>query len=270
MSVVISSALVLDPVETGPDHPLIGWQNIATAAGVTASGAAANYPASNLANPATHPNAEWRGAGIADTQLNIASDGLTQVDYVAIARHNFGSAQIQVAIGASILGVATTISPLILPADDSPLLFRFSPLASTQFTVTLLAGLAAPRAAVLYAGKLLIMQKRLYAGHVPLPQGRRATISNGMSESGNFLGRVVLGAWRETTASFRLITPDWHRANTDPFFARQKKTPFFFAWRPASYPREVGYGWLTNDPQPTPQPADGNLIAFDLAMSGIA
>jgi hypothetical protein len=26
--------------------------------------------------------------------------------------------------------------------------------------------------------------------------------------------------------------------------------PFFFAWSPLTYPDEVGYAWVTNDPQP--------------------
>jgi uncharacterized protein YfaP (DUF2135 family) len=60
MSLVISSSLVLADEADGLslDHPLIGWHNVVTSATISADTEDANYPASNLANPATH--LEWR------------------------------------------------------------------------------------------------------------------------------------------------------------------------------------------------------------------
>jgi hypothetical protein len=44
-----------------------------------------------------------------------------------------------------------------------------------------------------------------------------------------------------------------------PFTTSGKGTPFFFAWRPASYPRETGYVWLTGDPVPVNQRSNGMM-----------
>lgn len=271
--IVISHPLVLDPVETATpsDHPLIGANNVVTISNIAADplSTLAGYPASNLANPATHR--EWRSNAVADRRLTVTTDGITPVDYLAIAKHNFGSAQIAVSVEGLIDGVNTTIAGPVMLTDDSPVLFRFPLAAMPTVKLLMLAGIEAPRAAVMYLGKLLVMEKRIYVGHTPLPHARRSTFSNGMSESGNFLGRIQLGSWRETVASFHLISPAWYRSTFDPFLAQQKQLPFFFAWRPLTYPLEVGYGWLIDDPMPTPQDSgEGNLIAVDLHIGGVA
>jgi hypothetical protein len=44
--------------------------------------------------------------------------------------------------------------------------------------------------------------------------------------------------------------------------------PFFFAWRPDAYPYEVGYCWLTNDPQPSNALPNG-MMSVSLEMAGV-
>jgi hypothetical protein len=68
--------------------------------------------------------------------------------------------------------------------------------------------------------------------HTPIKYGRRTNVTNGMSESGNFLGRIVLGQMVETEVSLQNITPGWYRSYMDPFIEASRETPFFFAWRP--------------------------------------
>jgi hypothetical protein len=270
--IVISSALVLDPVETGPDHPLIGSDNIVTASNIAATTAALNFPASNLGNPMTHTQARWIAADTTQQYLTITTDGFTAFNYIAVARHNFGSALIRPSIEVNIAGVWTEISPPVyVPADNGPLLWRFDSQVRTQARIRLQSGTVPARAGVVYLGKLTVVQRRLYVGHVPMPYARKSDFSNGMSETGDFLGRIELGSYTETTASFRLITPSWFRATMAPCLAVIRKKPFFFAWRPASYPNEVGYGVLAADTAPAPQDqGSGNLIAFDLMMRGVA
>lgn len=274
MSVVITQNLVLDAVEQEdlvnglPDYPLIAYNNLVTDSNISASFTLDGYPASNMAAPITFR--EWRASAGGGQWISIVLDGITQVDYVAIAKHNFGSGQIPVSIEDWTTGSAVTIAGPVIPADDSPLLFRFSPRAMTLVKIFLNA-VAAPRAAVVYAGKLLVMQRRIWVGHTPFPHGRKSSASRGWSESGQFLGSVLLGAWRETSAPFRLISPDWYRENMDAFLAVAASTPFFFAWRPASYPLEVGFGGLTDDPVPVPEDSSSNnLLAFTLNMKGVA
>ena len=114
-----------------------------------------------------------------------------------------------------------------------------------------------------------MLQRRIYVGHTPIPYGRESRVTTGVSESGNFLGRIVLGESLETSVDLQNMTPAWYRAEMDPFIAASKEAPFFFAWRPDSYPRETGYAWMTNNPKPSNQRSNG-MMQISLSMGGIA
>lgn len=267
---IVTGAVVLNPGDD-PDAPLIGWQNLLTSVTVAATEAAANYPVSNLANPATH--LEWRGVDTSNQYLYALLDGVTAVDYVAIAGHNFGSGQIPVSLEVDAGGVFTeAVASFLPPTDDRPILIRIPPFPWSQMRIRLQTGIAIPRAAVFYCGKLLVCNRKIYVGHTPLPQARKSSVTNGMSESGKFLGRIVTGEWRESSIPFSLVPPGWYRDHMDSFLASAHKTPFFFAWRPYSYPLEVGYAWLTgDDPMPVPDDSDeSNLLSFTLTVGGVA
>jgi hypothetical protein len=278
MSVVISSSFVLSDSASGggiinADNPVIGWRNIVTSASISALTAASGFPASNMANPST--NLRWEGAVASpadDEYITISNAGVEQLDYLAIARHNFFTAQIAVSVeyldvDASPDAWVELIEPGI-PASDGPILWRFPTLAYASLRIRMQPGSAAPTIAVVYAGLLLVLQRRIYVGHTPMPMGRTTKAINSRSESGNFLGRIITNQKTGTGVDLQNLTPAWYRENMEPFLLQAQEEPFFFAWRPSSYPAEVGYGWLTNDPQPKNQRSNGMMnVSFE--MSGI-
>ncbi|WP_088346315.1 MULTISPECIES: hypothetical protein [Rhodomicrobium] len=276
MSVVISGSLSLGDIISGggiinANNPVIGWQQRATAANISATTAAAGFPASNLANPST--NLRWLGvAGPGDQFITVEVNSVEDIDYVGIARHNFAAAQIPVSIeglteAGSPEGWQELVGEVILP-NDGPALFRFTPQGLTAIRIRLRPGTAAPTAAVVYVGKLLVLQRRIFVGHTPINYGRTAKVVNGRSESGNFLGRIVLNESTQTSVDLQNLTPAWYRAYMEPFIQASKEAPFFFAWRPGDYPLEVGYAWMANDPQPSNQAANG-MMQVKLDIGGI-
>ena len=275
MSVVISSSLTLSGSISGggivnADNPLIGYENLATPSNLTTTTEDAGFPAINLANPATH--LRWQGTSIVtDEYITIAAETAELLDYIGIAGHNFWSVQIPVSIEVLISTGpdvwAEIVSPLI-PPNDGPLLFRFTPQAITSIRVRLQPGLAAPRAAVVYLGKLLVLQRRLYVGHIPMPYGRSLSTANPRSISGAFLGRIVLSEKTGTAIELQNLTASWYRIYMEPFLIAAKEVPFFFAWRPGSYPNEVGYGWLSGDPKPVNQRNNG-MMQVTLDLEGV-
>lgn len=280
--IVISNSLVFGEAPLAlPNNPLIGWHNIVTPAGLTADTAAANFPIVNVANPITARGVRWQAADATAQAILIEISDNIEIDYLAIARHNLASAGIAVSIDGRTTeipgegegegeddGWFELVQGAVLP-NDGPALFRFEKQSLAYIRINLAAGSAAAEIAVIYAGALLVLQRRIYVGHVPLPYGRSARIVNGKSEGGDFLGRILLSEQTATAVDLQNIEPDWYRANMDAFVLASKTIPFFFAWRPQEYPNEVGFAWMTNDPKPANQRSNG-MMQIQLQMTGIS
>lgn len=161
------------------------------------------------------------------------------------------------------------VQDVILP-DDSPVIFRFTPQVIPYIRLRLAIGANPPQAAVVYVGKLLVLERSfdINSDHVVLKQGRKKKVATGFSEQGNFLGRIITQQYRESKAEFRHFTPDWYRENMDPFIIASATVPFFFGWNPDNYPYEAGYAWMTNDPTPETSTVTGR-ISVTLEMRGV-
>ena len=262
----LPSALIVTQTEgVNFSRPVIGWQQLVTASNIAATSEDADYPAIRLANPNT--NEAWLSGSTSTQYLTVTLDGLEDVDYLAIARHNFGS------IGASLTVEGDTgsgyaaVSDQVAPADDKPLMFRFAAAAYTGIRLKIENVSAAPRAAVLFVGALLVMEKGVQPGHTPLPYGRERDIVTGRSESGEYLGRIVSGGKLRSTAMFKVLTPGFVRGDLAAFLAYSG--PFFFAWSPQTYSAEVGYAWCVTDPVPVPSHHAG-FADLTLEMEGLA
>ena len=165
---------------------------------------------------------------------------------------------------------AELTSPTV-PADDSPLMFRFDPASYYQVRLRMQAGSEPPEAAVVYIGELLVCERSIDVNveHVPVTYGRRTHVVNGMSQSGEFLGRIVIGEHRATKAEFKWFQDTWWRTNFDPFLEAAQSIPFFWAWSPEEYPAECGYVWLTNDAEASVDTVT-RRVHTELVMEGVA
>jgi hypothetical protein len=274
--VVVSPGFVVSPGADGlnANSPIIGYRNWVSGGNVAATTAAAGSPASNLGNPSTY--LKWRAASpVGDQYLTVTLDTADDIDYVAVAGHDFGSGQMPVSIEGftgSPAAWVELIPPVLLP-NDGPVIFRFTPQPLAAIRVRIQPSAVVPpvsaSAAVLYVGKLLVLQRRIYVGHTPMPYGRKLTVANHRSIAGAFLGRIVLSEKTTTAIDLQNLSPAWYRAHFEPFVIAAKESPFFFGWRPGSYPYEVGFAWLANDPQPKNQSPNG-LMQVSLTLEGIA
>lgn len=273
--IILSNSLTLSgDVEK---MPLIGWHNIVTSGNISSNTEDEDFPVVNLSNPATH--LKWVGGinTFSEEYVTVEIDFAGEIDYVGIAKHNFSSEGINVSVEAHTSGnspdVWLEIVQQTLPTDDAPLILRFVPSSSyDRVRVRLSSGTtgAIPEMAVLYIGKMLVMERsiKVDVDHVPVSLARKTSVVSGMSESGNFIGRNVLNQYQETQAEFAWIDQTWYRANFDPFVLQAKDTPFFWAWAPDDYQTDVGYCWLTADPMPAIHPVT-RMIEVSLEMRGV-
>lgn len=252
--IVISSTLALAlQQQRYSDWPVIGWQNLVTIDNIAATSEHSNYPATNLANPSTTSLQGWRSDSASEQYLTVTLSTAEEVDYLAVARHNWGSAE----IGVTVEGIAgeeeadweELIGERFL-GNDEPAIFRFGPGHYAGLRFKLAPDAAAPRAAVLYSGKLLEVLGGVQPGHIPINYGRDRNVVTGRSQAGDFLGRIIVGGTRRSSVNFTMLDPAWYREEFEPFADASAASPFFWGWHPTTYPHEVGFAWLTADPRP--------------------
>jgi len=273
MGVILGIGMVLEDVDEVAGTPWIGWHNLVTTGNIISDTEDDGFPATNLANVST--NLYWLGVFNSPTVDEYVTVGINaDSSYMGVAKHNFGSAGIAVSVEAwdgNSPPVWVELTSPAVPADDSPIMFRWDLTLYAAVRLRMQPGIAPPLAAVMYVGELLVCERSIDVNveHVPVTYGRRTHVVNGMSQSGEFLGRIVLGEHRATKAEFKWFNSAWWRANFDPFLEAAKEIPFFWAWSPEEYPAECGYVWLTKDTEPEVDTVT-RRVHSTLEMEGVA
>lgn len=249
MSAVIFSGLVgsADNASQPLTHARIGYQNFATSTNITPSSQLANFPAAAVANPATYD--KWQPVSLPAT-LTIDAGNAVDVDYVGIAAHTIGSKSCIASISYSFDNSSYTTIGETSPGDDSSIMMLFTKTRARYWRLTI-SGSAVPVVGVLYIGKTLEMQRPIYGGHSPINLSRITAVRPNVSESGQWLGSSIERVGLKTSFEWRHLEAQWYRDNFDKFVRTYPQArPFFIAWRPSKFPKEVGYCWATGDIQP--------------------
>jgi hypothetical protein len=267
--IIISSSVVLSSTAAAVDarNPRIGWHNLVTADNVFADEETDDEPAINIANPATY--LRWRGESINEQSVQVSLSAAQDVNYFAIAKHNLGSSGATLTFQYSTDGstwVDATSAQVL--NTDYVVIHEFDTIFASFFRLLITPGSEPPSIAVLYIGETLVLQRRIYVGHTPLPFGRKTTVSNGRSESGEFLGRVLRRQFLESSVDLKNLTPQWYRQYMEPFIQAATTQPFFWAWRGSQFPNETGYAWLSDDTRMANQLSNG-FVSCSFSMQGI-
>lgn len=266
--IVVSPSVQLSFVEpTDANRGVIGHHNLVTISNIVATSEDPNYLARNLANPATY--LRWQSLVMTEQFLTVTLTGEQEVDYVGLARHNFGSGQIPISVEAFDGANWVEVLSDFIPPNDGALLLRFDPGFYEGVRLRIQSSAVLPRCSVMNVGKLLVLQRNIYVGHTPITMGREDRVINGRSESGEFLGRIVLAESLESSISLQNLTASWYRSVLDPFIRESKEKTFFYAWRPASYPLETAYGWVTNNPRPVNERSNG-MMSVQIDLGAVA
>lgn len=157
----------------------------------------------------------------------------------------------------------------VSPVDNAPIMFMDIPRTARymQIKLTNTSGVM-PRIAVIYAGVMLAMQRAIYGGHVPISLSRQTQLKQPVSRGGQFLGQSYRRLGVQTSVAWKNLGAAWYRANFDPFVKEARKNPYFFAWRPQSYPLELGFVWSGDDIAPSNM-GIRDLMEVSMKVAGI-
>lgn len=249
----LTSALVLSLQKISENAGRICYRNIVTPSTISATSALSGFPVTNMANPATAFG--WEASSTADQTITISNTSRDPVDYIGFARHNLAQQSLQIRVRFD----GVTVQNWAQVSNRQAQLILFGEATPDTIQIDIRNASNAPKIAVLYVGKSVELQRNIYVGHTPINYGRNRAVVNGVSQSGEFLGEVVLNQTLSTSVSLQNLTPDWYRQTLDPFFSQAPRNPCFWAWRPESYPAEVGYCWVEGNPRPVNQRSNGMM-----------
>jgi|GEM_PF-786994 len=262
MAIYITTGLyasgTLDATDFNANNPVIGYDSSVTSSSITADSEATDFPATNMANTST---GEYWESAIDTVQYVTVAFTSQLVNYVGIAAHNLVGAtyEIEYKVGA---GSWTAVGVALIPDDNSAIMWYFEDTTADNWRIkiTPVSG-TNPKIGVVYIGTVLRLQRRVYVGHTPINYGRQTSVQTGLSEVGDYLGRVVKKRVLKSSVKQENISQSFYRSDIEPFVkhADVESEPYFFAWRPSSYPLEIGYCWNTRNIVPSNQRANGMM-----------
>lgn len=268
------------------NNPLVFYRSYLRPQDIVATSPNPSRPAINMWNPDSA--SKWSGY-VTDTQyitLNNAS-GLN-VDYIAISSHNLAENLYILSIERSedagstwgILSGPYTIS------GSEPIVFFFNGQGvNTIFRIKIQRSSPSvttpPIIGHIKMGKALALYRRIFSGFEPSLMKKSKTIQNG-SDSGQYLGQVVIRSYRETSDLVQKNQPNnFVRSEIIPFLrhcagepaaANTAPSTFILVWRPQKHPSELIYGWATdiNYPKNETGNSQGGYMEWSISVGAIA
>jgi hypothetical protein len=275
------------------DNPIIFYNSICTPEQLT--GITENFadnPAINLWSPETYNS--WRGAGYSGVSANY-NDGIIfhnineeSINFMAIAGHNLadvvqsGTALFLYAESSSNGISYTNIDPtsFVIPSDNSPIVFYFNDNSDEYFRLrmqTTTTSSDTPYIAHFKAGNATVLQRREFSGVESGFITKDLRRSQNISDSGQYLGDVILSSKRMQQINQTNNTPVFVRNEVVSFISHTQgvaaypggsSTTFFYSWRPSKYPDDVLYGWTKDTIRPSHEAGDsfGGRMSWSLSM----
>ena len=260
---IITDGLVLSLEALRSNAGRLCFDNIVTASNISASSELLMFPATNMANAATAFG--WEATDTATQTITIDNPTAASVDYLGIARHNLNQAGLTLTVKFD--GVAV-VGPVSVSETQAQLLL-FEQASPSVIELVIDGASNAPKIAVVYIGLSLELERNIYVNHTPITYGRDRNVVNGVSQSGEWLGEVVLNEVLSTGVSLTNLTPLWYRNSLDRYFKQKPRKPCFWAWRPDTYALEIGYCWVEGNPRPVNSRSNG-MMSISWQFKGIA
>ncbi len=269
MVLVVSGNLALGTSTTALPltHPRIGYENLARSESctITTSTADTDQEGSSVVNGLTWDF--WKPTVIPAT-ITFTFSEAQAIDYCGIAAHTLSECGCAIELeyydGVNWISLGD-VQP---QSTNKVIMFLFDEVSSNLWRLNITGGTDIPALGVVYLGKALEVQRRIYGGHTPITLSKKTTMKPNRSEGGQWLGRSITREGAGTSIEFKNLTADWVRSEFYPFMESARLYPFFWAWRPADFPNEIAYCWITGDIAPS-NTGTANLMSVSFSVDAI-
>lgn len=215
---------------------------------ITTSSQAAGFDAANVSTPRT--DSAWRPTS-ATGAVAYHFDTNVIVSYMGVAKHDLGSqnATADVQIRTVSGGAWSTIPGLsVSPDSDEPLFFLFDPVSVASIRLNVTASDAAPTISVIAAGDVMEWPQPATWTGTPITEGDQISFSVNRTDTGNWAGRTKISDGLQFSVEVDNLSESFRSGDFKSFkaHANGEVATFFIAPRPADYPEEVSYSWVTD------------------------
>lgn len=217
---------------------------------VTASGDTVDGPKDAPLRPDT---AEYWLPPSLPATWELYLQGLRDINAIGIAGHTLGTCGCSIEAESSVDNGANWDALALehAPSDDAPIQFLDDERSANRIRLTVTGSGAVPRIAVVYVGRTMDLLRPIYGGHRPIVLSRDTELSAQVSRGGQFLGQTIRSMGVVGSIDLRNLTAAWYRSTFDKFAEAARVRPYFYAWRPQTFPLEVAYLWNTDDVSPS-------------------
>ena len=224
------------------NHARILYASALAGSSVSATGGTG---APNVLNPATYSRWAFTGTQTVTITLPVARS----IDAVGLGAHSLASGSALVEYSTSDGGAWVQFAPA--QSGGAAMLFLSDVAVNAKRLRVTVTAAGAQVLGVIYAGVALQMQRPIYRGVAPPTLSRVTEYQSNESEGGQWLGRNVIRQGLKIDLSWSRLSAAWVRAYFDPFAVSAQSSPFFVAWNPQEFPREVAYAWTSSDLTPS-------------------
>jgi hypothetical protein len=225
------------------------YDNLGRAATISASTEAAGFPAQALAYPDTV--AYWLPTALpAWVKWDFGS--AISINAFGMAAHSLGlnNCTLQIQYSANDADWSNASDAHSIEHDEAALLLF--PAQSARYWRAYITGAGdEPYIAVAYIGNPLVMPRPIYGGISPPNLSRVTEYTADESEGGQFVSQAIKRKGFIGRVSYKHLSASWYRDSFDPFVRHARLYPYFYAWRPGSFPDEVIYARTIEDIHPS-------------------
>lgn len=280
------------------NNPLVFYKSNLRVGDISATTFNPNRPALNMWNPdsaSVWESDTYSGdpSVTASVTITLAESASSQVDYIAMAGHNLGDQSWQYSIWLSTGDPFVQITPTRTVLSNEPIVEFFDgdlfdpQLDNATFQIRLTKTLTGSPAVInpaviahIKMGQAFPLYRRIFSGFEPSLMKKSKTIQNG-SDSGQYLGQVVIRSYRETSEINQQnqpyefvrdeVVPFLEHCQGDPYYADTADSTFIIAWRPQKHPSELVYAWATDIKYPANESgnSDGGYMQWGISVGAI-
>jgi hypothetical protein len=204
---------------------------------------------------------------LSSTSVNIEYNLLDEIaiNCVCIGAHTLKGATVEVK--ANKVGSSPTHVQTKYITSNQAVMFYFDDVVAEEIAISITNAKIGDEIGVVYCGYALQMERPIYGGVKPFELNKKVEYQTRMSESGNFLGRVIKSKGTEASFTFKNLSRDFVRTQLVDFIEHTQTKPFFINWRPNEYD-DTDFCYTTKPVEISNQGGGNSLMSCSISVRG--